>query len=64
VLTNPPFGDDRAFVPKDEKDLEMIQCYELWHLYSNKGEEDNSERKQKEKTREISYKNRFRGSFP
>lgn len=39
VLTNPPFGEDRAFVPKDDKDLEMIQCYELWHLYSNKGEE-------------------------
>lgn len=39
VLTNPPFGEDRAFVPKDTKDLEMIQCYELWQLYSNKGEE-------------------------
>lgn len=36
VLTNPPFGEDRAFTPKDDKDLEMIQCYELWHLYSNK----------------------------
>lgn len=36
VLTNPPFGDDRAFVPKDNKDLEMIECYELWHLYKNK----------------------------
>ncbi|MDP9960411.1 HsdM family class I SAM-dependent methyltransferase [Chryseobacterium lathyri] len=36
VLTNPPFGEDRAFVPKDDKDLEMIQCYELWHLYGNK----------------------------
>jgi type I restriction enzyme M protein len=33
VLTNPPFGEDRAFVPKDEKDLAMIECYELWHLY-------------------------------
>jgi type I restriction enzyme M protein len=39
VLTNPPFGEDRAFVPKDDRDLEMIQCYELWHLYSNKGED-------------------------
>ncbi len=38
VLTNPPFGEDRAFVPQDDKDLEMIQCYELWHLYSKKGE--------------------------
>jgi type I restriction enzyme M protein len=47
VLTNPPFGEDRAFVPKDDKDLEMIQCYELWHLYSNKGEESIASKKKK-----------------
>ncbi len=47
VLTNPPFGEDRAFVPKDDKDLEMIQCYELWHLYSNKGEEQPAGKKKK-----------------
>lgn len=47
VLTNPPFGEDRAFVPKDDKDLEMIQCYELWHLYSNKGEEQSTGKKKK-----------------
>ena len=47
VLTNPPFGEDRAFVPKDDKDLEMIQCYELWHLYSNKGEEPAEGKKKK-----------------
>ena len=47
VLTNPPFGEDRAFVPKDDKDLEMIQCYELWHLYSNKGEEQPTSKKKK-----------------
>lgn len=47
VLTNPPFGEDRAFVPKDDKDLEMIQCYELWHLYSNKGEDSTGEKKKK-----------------
>lgn len=33
VLTNPPFGDDRAFSPKDKRDLDMIGCYELWHRY-------------------------------
>jgi type I restriction enzyme M protein len=37
VLTNPPFGDDRAFVPKDHNDREMIECYELWHLYGKRG---------------------------
>lgn len=47
VLTNPPFGEDRAFVPKDDKDFEMIQCYELWHLYSNKGEEQPAGKKKK-----------------
>ena len=38
VLTNPPFGEDRAFSPKDSKDLEVIQCYELWNLYGQKNE--------------------------
>ncbi|MBF0111784.1 MAG: N-6 DNA methylase, partial [Desulfamplus sp.] len=40
VLTNPPFGEDRAFTPKDDKDLEMIRCYELWHAYGDKGKID------------------------
>lgn len=33
VLTNPPFGEDRAFIPKDSKERELIECYELWNLY-------------------------------
>lgn len=33
VLTNPPFGEDRAFSPKDESDRRAIECYELWSLY-------------------------------
>lgn len=33
VLTNPPFGEDRAFVPKDQKDKEVIECYDLWKQY-------------------------------
>lgn len=40
VLTNPPFGEDRAFTPKDDKDFEMIRCYELWHEYGGKGKID------------------------
>ena len=31
VLTNPPFGDDRAFEPKTARDREVIGLYELWH---------------------------------
>ena len=37
VLTNPPFGDDRAFTPKNQMDQDVINCYELWQLYGNKG---------------------------
>lgn len=36
VLTNPPFGEDRAFEPKDTKDKEAIECYEMWNLYGGK----------------------------
>jgi type I restriction enzyme M protein len=36
VLTNPPFGEDRAFEPKDSKEKELIECYELWNLYRGK----------------------------
>jgi len=36
VLTNPPFGEDRAFEPKDSKERELIECYELWNLYGGK----------------------------
>ena len=36
VLTNPPFGDDRAFVPKNQMDLDVVNCYELWQLYGTK----------------------------
>lgn len=63
VLTNPPFGDDRAFAPKEDKDLDVIRCYELWKLYgqdnsynannisnSGKGEKKNSS-KRKEATK-------------
>jgi type I restriction enzyme M protein len=53
VLTNPPFGEDRAFVPKDAKDLEMIQCYELWQLYSQKGESETSKSKATKQAKKI-----------
>ena len=53
VLTNPPFGEDRSFVPKNDKDLKMIQCYELWHLYSNKGIESIKKSKRKQQTSKI-----------
>lgn len=36
ILTNPPFGEDRAFEPKDDNDLKVIQCYDLWNVYGGK----------------------------
>ena len=36
VLTNPPFGKNRAFSPKKDSDKEFIECYELWHEYNSK----------------------------
>ncbi len=35
VLTNPPFGEDRKFEPKTQKDKEIIELYELWHVGRN-----------------------------
>lgn len=36
VLTNPPFGEDRAFKAKEDRELKVMECYELWKLYNNK----------------------------
>ena len=32
ILTNPPFGDDRAFRPRTEVDRQVIESYETWGL--------------------------------
>lgn len=39
VLTNPPFGEDRAFIPNDKNDEDVIRCYELWKLYGQNEKE-------------------------
>ncbi len=36
VLTNPPFGEDRAYRVKTSKDREIVECYELWNLCKQK----------------------------
>ena len=56
VLTNPPFGEDRAFAPKDDKDKAMIECYELWDLYNGKGdnESENSDNSGKKSSKKSS----------
>ena len=35
VLTNPPFGDNRAFKPKDDYEKKVLECYELWDKYNS-----------------------------
>lgn len=32
VLTNPPFGEDRAFRPTNEYEKKIIETYELWNV--------------------------------
>ncbi len=32
VLTNPPFGEDRAYRVKSQADREIIEMYETWHI--------------------------------
>jgi type I restriction enzyme M protein len=32
VLTNPPFGENRKFEPKDENDRAVAELYELWNI--------------------------------
>jgi type I restriction enzyme M protein len=32
VLTNPPFGEDRAYRPRNEQELRIIEMYETWNL--------------------------------
>lgn len=36
VLTNPPFGEERAFIPANEQEKKIIQCYETWGFYKDK----------------------------
>lgn len=36
VLTNPPFGEKRSFIPTTTKEKEIIQCYETWEFYDSK----------------------------
>lgn len=56
VLTNPPFGEDRAFIPKGDKEKALIECYELWNLYSNKDSDKNDtddKKKSKKQAKKI-----------
>ena len=41
VLTNPPFGEDRAYRVKSDEDRRIIELYETWHLTRQRaGNED------------------------
>ena len=34
VLTNPPFGEDRAYKPKNDTQKDVMKCYEMWNIYN------------------------------
>lgn len=34
VLTNPPFGEKRAWIPKTESEKAYAKCYELWNDFN------------------------------
>lgn len=33
VLTNPPFGEARSWIPSSKSETEIAECYELWNRY-------------------------------
>jgi len=36
VLTNPPFGEDRAYRAKTSEDREIVECYSVWDVCKQK----------------------------
>jgi type I restriction enzyme M protein len=42
VLTNPPFGEDRAFRPRNDEERRIIEMYETWHIARGTLEEEDS----------------------
>jgi len=42
VLTNPPFGEDRAYRVKTEADRKIIEMYETWHLTRQKADAEDA----------------------
>jgi len=42
VLTNPPFGEDRAYRVKSQADRDVIEMYETWHLTRQVADEEDA----------------------
>jgi type I restriction enzyme M protein len=42
VLTNPPFGEDRAYRVTTDRDREIIEMYETWHLARQKADTEDA----------------------
>jgi len=40
VLTNPPFGEDRAYRPRNDQERRIIEMYETWNLSGGGGNID------------------------
>jgi len=35
VLTNPPFGEDRKWIPKGNDEISIAKCYETYNIFNN-----------------------------
>lgn len=42
VLTNPPFGEDRAYRVKTDADRKVIEMYETWHITRQRAEAEDA----------------------
>ena len=42
VLTNPPFGEDRAYRVKTAADRQIIEMYETWHITRQRADHEDS----------------------
>lgn len=42
VLTNPPFGEDRAYRPRNDQERRIIEIYETWHLMRQQVDKEDS----------------------
>lgn len=42
VLTNPPFGEDRAYRVRSQADRDVIEMYETWHLARQVADEEDA----------------------
>jgi type I restriction enzyme M protein len=53
ILTNPPFGEDRAFRPVTAADRKMIECYETWWITRQSGGDDTDDDRKRQESIDL-----------